>query len=209
MGEYALYGSTRVKIGTCEDMYYLRADQRFKVKHEQGNVDPVRDVGEIRFRFPFPDEDGTHPGDFDPYNRAIPIPGMPAPPDFEHYGVQFTARGYVTSLPCPENPDSRLYVIRPEPERPPEKVTIHRNGFAGAVRLRMQRYNPETKIWMAIFECGGCEAMWRVPTLEDLQPYLVAINAEIEHVRRQKENTDWWTKIRERILQGYEHPETI
>ena len=27
MGEYAKYAGERVKIGTCEDMYYLRDDQ--------------------------------------------------------------------------------------------------------------------------------------------------------------------------------------
>lgn len=28
MGEYATYKGQEIKIGTCEDCYYLRADQR-------------------------------------------------------------------------------------------------------------------------------------------------------------------------------------
>lgn len=62
MGEYARYKGEEIKIGTCESMYYLRADQRHLVEALPNNVDPVKDAGEIRFRFPFPDEDACEPG---------------------------------------------------------------------------------------------------------------------------------------------------
>ena len=72
MGEYAKRKSdgARVKIGTCEDMYYLRYEQRHLVAHESGNVDPARDPNGLRFRLPFPDEDHIQPGDFEPYDRS-------------------------------------------------------------------------------------------------------------------------------------------
>ncbi len=72
MGEYAIRKSDgeRIKIGTCEDMYYLRFSDRHLVQAQPGNVDPVKDVEHLRFRLPFPDEDHVLPGNYDDYNRA-------------------------------------------------------------------------------------------------------------------------------------------
>ena len=58
MGEYAKHKGEEIKIGTCENMYYLRFDQRHKVKALPGNVDPNgADAYALRFRFPWPNED--------------------------------------------------------------------------------------------------------------------------------------------------------
>ena len=72
MGEYAKRRSDgqRIKIGTCEDMYYIRYEDRHKVGHEPGNVDVARDADGCRFRLPFPDEDDKQPGEYDEYNRS-------------------------------------------------------------------------------------------------------------------------------------------
>ena len=45
MGEYAqrISDGERVKIGTCEDMLYLRFEDRAKVSALAGNVDPNDD----------------------------------------------------------------------------------------------------------------------------------------------------------------------
>ena len=40
MGEYAKYQGEEIKIGTCEDLYYLRADQAFKVEGIDNSLDP-------------------------------------------------------------------------------------------------------------------------------------------------------------------------
>lgn len=67
MGEFAEYQGDRIKIGTCEDMYYLRADQRHLISGYQfAEID--------RFRFPFPDEDDVEPGCFGDHDRGIEIP---------------------------------------------------------------------------------------------------------------------------------------
>jgi hypothetical protein len=55
MGEYATYNGENIKLGTCESMYYLRADQRHLISG-------YRFDGGDRFRFPFPDEDDIEPG---------------------------------------------------------------------------------------------------------------------------------------------------
>jgi hypothetical protein len=74
MGEYAQRKSdgAEVKIGTCEDMYYLRWDQRHLVRAIRGSVDPANTLG-LRFRLPFDDEDHLRPGDFEHYNRGQPL----------------------------------------------------------------------------------------------------------------------------------------
>jgi hypothetical protein len=70
MGEYAIRNSdnTEVKIGTCEDMLYLRYEDRYKVSKLPSSLDPVREAGVLRFRLPFPDEDDTPIGQYkDPF----------------------------------------------------------------------------------------------------------------------------------------------
>lgn len=64
MGESAKVNGQSVKIGTCENMYYLRIEDAHKAKHEQGNVDAATETG-IRFRLPFPDEDSVQIGHYD------------------------------------------------------------------------------------------------------------------------------------------------
>jgi hypothetical protein len=101
MGEYAIRKSdnVEVKIGTCESMYYLRADQRSQVRHLEGNVHPERDAHSIRFRFPFPDEDTIAPGDFNDHNRRAHVRGLSvdnlraAGIDFDHGGGCLGLRG--------------------------------------------------------------------------------------------------------------------
>ena len=70
MGEYAVHRKERIKIGTCESMYYLRYEDRFKVAHESGNVDPSREMN-LFWRLPYPDEDSNGPGNYREYNRGL------------------------------------------------------------------------------------------------------------------------------------------
>jgi hypothetical protein len=66
MGEYAIRKSDRqsVKIGTCEEMLYLRWDDRSKVAAEPNSVDVNAHPEDLRYRLPYPDEDDTRPGDY-------------------------------------------------------------------------------------------------------------------------------------------------
>lgn len=169
MGEYAMSAAGRVKIGTCEDMLYLRWDQVTSVRAERGSVDPIAQHVELRFRFPWPDEDTVAVGEFaDPFRRLAlrdaPAPIAPA----DHHAIQFIARpaGYVVSLPCPESGAA---------DAPP--YTIHRNGFTGATFLVQQRWYEGRLV--AVCECV-CGARWRLPTLADAEPMLVALRAEAD-----------------------------
>jgi hypothetical protein len=185
MGENARYNGQLVKIGTCEDMYYLRADQIGQVSSVRGSADPgnAEDQKEIRFRFPWPDEDNVAPGAFTPYDREVGLYGVTVPAEVEHGKVQFTAHaGYVVSLPCPEGPDADPRVAR--------------NGFAGPVRFGQQAYRDG--VLALICECGGCGAKYRVPTLADAQPIIDRMREE-----QKARGGDWYGKVADRIEAGY------
>jgi len=165
MGEYAEISGERVKIGTCEDMYYLRFDQRHQVRALHGNVNPVKDAPELRFRFPWPDEDVTEPGAFEKYHRSLAVYGFTSTGSFEHHAVQFVAQaGYNVCLPCPESNAAQPFAI-------------HRNGFAGAVQLVQQRFIPSIGL-VPVLMCGGCGAKYRLEDRHEIEALAVAIRTE-------------------------------
>jgi hypothetical protein len=200
MGEYARRKSDgqEIKIGTCEDMYYLRADQRFQVSPLPGNLDPASKsvVHVLRFRFPWPHEDGTQPGEFEEYEKAVAVHGVSAPAGVEHHSVQFAAHaGYLVSLPCPEGPSSH-------------GLTIHRNGFKGAVLLTQQKLLADGRL-VPICRCGGCGSAWRVEDPADIEAIAVAFRAEGDRLERAgqfngtgKADRVWWDKVADRVLAG-------
>lgn len=165
MGEYATYNGRDVKIGTCENLYYLRADQASEVSP------PVTDLG-CRFRFPWPDEDARVPGEYDDYDRSYPVwGGAQAPEGLDHYSVQFKAdAGYLVSLPCPEGSGARTPGFSTEVGG----LTIHRNGFRGAVRL-VQQKRLKNGALVPVFECGGCGARYRIETADECAEILEAL----------------------------------
>jgi len=194
MGEYARLKSTnqRIKIGTCEDMYYLRFDQRNLVKHESGNVDPnsPADAGQIRFRFPFPQEDGMEPGDFEPF-YGLEVPGAKAAKDCGHYSVQFSANrkqfgSYLVSLPCPNSKDA---------DKIPAKVS--RNGIGSEVEIVQQRLIGD-ELW-TVCQCTACGAKWRCDK-EAAEELIVALRAQAD---REPGQADYFNAVADRVEAGY------
>jgi hypothetical protein len=191
MGEMAFFGTDRVKIGTCENMYYLRFDQARMVRRSPCSLDPADPAiqAEIRFRFPWPDEDGTEPGAYDgDYDRGVSLYGVQPPAGVQHDSVQFTARqGYVMSLPCPEG------------QALPAGVTVHRNGFPGPVRIVQQGWrNGHLAV---ICQCGGCGARYNLPTWEEAEPLVVACRAQAD--KQGAQAPTWWHAVADRIAAGY------
>ena len=195
MGEYAkLIGSgEEVKIGTCEDMLYLRFDQRHQVWPQRGNVDPTRadELAVIRFRFPWPDEDNIAPGAFRDSDRKLAI-HVPSPPEVEHSTVQFVAReqGYLVSLPCPEGPNQI------------EGVRIGRNGFAGPTFLVQQAVRNGRLV--AIMQCV-CGRRYNLPTIIDAEPYISDLHQKAEWATRDKDESRarFYTEVARRFREGY------
>ena len=213
MGEYAIRKSdgAQVKIGTCESMYYLRADQIGMVDAQGGSCD----VGDpevwphVRFRFPFPDEDNILPGDFhsNNYERGITAEGYKAPADTEHYNVQFSGRpGYLVSLPCPESKDAGwLRIVNPDNTTTP--VAIHRNGFPGAVQLVQQKILADGRR-VPVLRCA-CGALWRVEDPSEIEALAVAFRSEGDRKEALgsfngtgKQDRKFYDAIADRILEG-------
>jgi len=193
MGEYAEYKGERIKIGTCEDMYYLRADQAHLVKPLSGNVSPasVEDQKTIRFRFPWPSEDGIEPGAFGDYSKGRTFYDLKPPEGVEHYTIQFSApQGYLVSLPCPEGPEAT------------HGLRVHRNGWPGAVSVVQQAYRGG--VLALICRCA-CGAAYNLPTLEDAQPVIDACLREAEKNKGDRASyAAEYLEIAKRIRAGYE-----
>lgn len=177
MGEYAKYRGESIKIGTCEDLYYLRADQAAQVVPEPGSVDPVRERDGLRFRFPFPSEDDVRPGQFEDPWKGFRIPGWSIPSDWAdgHGIVQFTATaGYNLCIPCPEahrhEGDTGATIV--------EGIRVNRNGWNGGPEIRQQRYLPDGTL-ATIVACRACGAKWRLPA-DVAEDVAVCLRAEAD-----------------------------
>lgn len=215
MGEYAkrISDGEQIKIGTCENMYYLRYDQRHLVEALPGNVD-VSDretLLALRFRFPWPQEDGTLPGgDFhrEGYDRAVTVPGLKCPEGVEHYTLQFSNQaGYLVSLPCPEGRDAEwLRVANTDGTMTP--VAIHRNGFSGAVQLSQQKLLADGRL-VPVLRCGGCGTAWRSEDPAEIEAIAVAFRSEADQRERAgqyngtgKQDRRWYDQVADRVLAG-------
>lgn len=194
MGEYAKYRGESVKIGTCEDMYYLRHGQRGQVAREHGNVDPVADVLALRFRFPFPDEDHIEPGHFESYGRFVHVPSGWRPTDatFDHDSVQFTSPvGYLLSIPCPES------------GQVPDGVRVHKNGWRGDFLLVQQKQIADGRV-VPVLQCGGCGAKFRLEDAREIDALRVAFRSYGDYRVLQSRDKDpaegkFWHTVADRI----------
>lgn len=192
MGEFATYKGERIKIGTCENLYYLRADQKSLVQRTSGSVDPnSADRYAIRFRFPWPDEDRIQPGDFADYDRSVDVPGVPVPAAIEHNDVPFTsASGH------------RVYLACPQSSTPPARVQAPYQ-FMSTVRLVQQKYLRDGRL-VPILRCGTCSARYRMEDRDDIEGLVVACRsmadrAEVKQGEPYTLDATWWHTVADRI----------
>jgi hypothetical protein len=194
MGEYGTYEGTEIKIGTCEDMYYLRADQIHLVRSAT-----LDHVDALRFRFPFPDEDDVKPGEFDKYNKGFRVWGIEPPSDGHvlHYDVQFKDTGNVgvlVMLPCPYSTKGKDSGIK-----------YGYNGYRGPAQVVQQR--AWNGVWVTVMQCGVCSGLWRLETVEDALPVCEALISQGDQRERDdKGGGKGWYEMALRIRRGYETP---
>ncbi len=193
MGEFALHEGIRIKLGTCEDLLYLRADQAHEVTLLDENAKPItgeaarRALDVYRFRFPWPDEDDELPGCFagTASDRTLALPGV-RPPTVKHHTVSFSEHGYLAKLPCPEGAE-RL-----------EGITVARTlDCPPAVALYQQRYWQGRLV--GVCQCSACECVWRLETLADVEPVLAALARSA-----QNGNASFLSAVAQRLRSGYE-----
>lgn len=207
MGEYAMYEGSEIKIGTCESLYYLRADQAHLISGYDLGSEQARKY--FRYRFPFPDEDQIEPGAFDKYDRGFRVDGAREVLKMaEHDTIQFKASGgYLVSLPCPEQDSedgfdaSKGTVTLGDGSTHPYRVG--RNGFAGALFVQQQRWWDGALVTVMACACG---ALWRLETLAQAEPVIVALRsmADLEERRDSKTLARFLHTVADRITAGYE-----
>lgn len=175
MGEYAIrkLDGERIKIGTCEEMYYLRFEDRNKVKHEHGNVDPNDDeqAGGLRFRLPFPDEDDIPPGgNYEHYERGLRLYRMVKSETTEpDYCEDFTdpetvnlpgffqlhhPSGLILNVPCYHG--EKL----PQVAEPMRAFWNGRSWFLELSKLRGVYSHGKLTLWPVV-RCRHCGEQWR------------------------------------------------
>lgn len=182
MGEYAKYRGEEIKIGTCEDMYYLRAADRHKVTPLPGSA-----LG-VRYRFPWPTEDKLHPGQYTDHAYSVAIPGADSSSMFDHGTVQFSnGRGLIVSFPCPIGTGMKI-----------GQYPVYKNGYSGDVRLVQQRLMDNGELW-AVVQCGGCGAAVRCDA-ESAQQLI-----DCCHRAGKVRDAEYWNEIADRIAAGYHH----
>jgi hypothetical protein len=212
----------RIKIGTCESMYYLRFDQRGDVQYPWPTLsDDPEQLDPFLYRFPDPHEDGTKPGEYDGAWGGIKlsIPGFWGQFEgVEHGVIQATARnGYLFNLPCPEG--------KPDLYRGPyaEAPQAHRNGGTTTLVITAQRWYAGRLV--LVISCAGCDHQIRLPELTDALPVLEALqregDAKLQEAKRYWGGPDtseeqraqiqanmarragYWFEVAKRITAGY------
>lgn len=166
MGEYAKRkdNGEEVKIGTCEDMLYLRWDDRNKIIGLPGNVNPAKYPEGLRYRLPFPDEDGQGPGHGEPF-RSLLLPDFD-PGDIEGTGavqMYHPELGLLLNVTCHHG--------RKLPEAGPE-VRPHWNGRPPHwFQLASVKHHRDGRL-LPVVKCRGCGQMWQ---MDDWGPVLAAV----------------------------------
>ena len=167
MGEYGLRNDgCEVKIGTCENMYYLRYSDRHMIRPLEGNLDPNDDsiLKELRWRLPFPDEDHIKPGEYPDYNRDAALCGeFTSPDNANDPGILqlHSKTGLLVNITC--------YHGEKLPENTKD-VKFFWNGKKPAYVLKHLKFiDGET---FGVYSCTECRREWRRP-LKDLIPFMI------------------------------------
>ena len=168
MGEHVRIGQTIVKIGTCENMYYighaeylalLKAGRLHAVPGNEQPTEYARMAEELTWRFPWPDEkpDGGVTGPSREAFKTVVI-GMPKGVAVEHVTVSIAvnikhAYNVNVRIACPSTPGEKTYTHSPIPDGTIAKV-------------RGERYKDGKPY--TVFACGYCDAAF-VLNADELQ----------------------------------------
>ena len=205
MGEYIKLNGKEIKLGTCENLYYVRLDdlKNGKGEKEDGNLslsgylDPKNG---FRYRFPFPEEDGTQPGSYEPYEKGLLIFLSEESPEllkdlptWEHYNIYNS---------CSYNGVINVNIISycPLSSHPP----IMGGTPAQAVVL-LQQKQVEGEIWVVV-GCPYCGARVRLSRDEALELSRAASNMGRGN---DPSNLKYWHEVSYRIMAGYKIPELV
>lgn len=202
MGEYAtLHNNDKVKLGTCESLYYMRADQIHHLVTAKHSDVPasVKQAGEYgyRFRFPFPDEDHIPIGTFEDYSRGIDVPGLKfsdLSEDYEHRDIFIQGAGFDSKITL------GVSVVCPFGDKEPKPQV--RSPFNGSEMQIVAQRHAEDGL-MTVIRCRACNSMYRVP-FADAERIAVAFRSAADRGECEHGHT-----IADRILAGYDASKLI
>jgi hypothetical protein len=159
MGEYAyrVEDGEEVKIGTCENMYYIRYEDRFRVTKAEHSLDCSSELN-LRWRLPFPDEDHIKIGEYWDYERSSPLFGY-IPEDANDLGL----RPYDFKI----NHDKCYHSYKTLPIGLVKSNVIECKDYFFELAFIK---NTEEGL-KAIIRCCGCREMWKVD-IKDILPYV-------------------------------------
>ena len=177
MGEYATRRTDgqQIKIGVCEDLFYLRIEDADKVAPIRNNVDASVETG-LRFRLPYPDEDDHQPGGYEDFNRGLRlyrvikegrrewsedyVPAGLAEADAGFLQLRHEASGLMLSVPCHHG--ERL------PDTGPN-VGACWAGKGHSIELYAVKRTAAGVV--PVIRCRHCRTMW-VDTWADVLPFV-------------------------------------
>lgn len=168
MGEYAIRRSDgqKIKIGTCENLFYLRIEDADQVEWLPGNVHAGKDTG-LRFRLPYPDEDHLGPGEYEDFRRGLRLyrtlvederewtedyapPYVAEDPRPGYFQMHHQPSGLLLSVPCHHG--TRLPDLGPH-------ARVHWNGKGHSIELYAVKR--EAAGVVPIIRCRHCGNLWR------------------------------------------------
>jgi hypothetical protein len=169
MGEYAKYNGQEIKIGTCEEMFYLRYEDRTRVERLPNSLDPATETG-LFFRLPFPDEDAINPGSYAVHNRAADLwPDAEGksfdPGDIEGAGI------IQLHHPCGLLVNATCHHGMKLPEESKE-LRAFWNGRDSFNFVLISVKNTEDGKLRAVFGCKHCGTKWSTDEWEKILPHV-------------------------------------
>lgn len=173
MGEYAIRkeDGQEVKIGTCESMYYIRFEDREKVKQLPNSLDAAT-CENLFWRLPFPDEDEVKIGEYKDHNRGLRLYSQDNPTQhYTEFGdpstvedpgtMQFhNGSGILINVKC--------YHGEKLPQNT-EDVSFAWNGRSWFYELAFVKNTTEGL--KPVVHCRHCRQMWRY-TWEEILPFV-------------------------------------
>lgn len=178
MGEYARrkIDGEKIKIGTCESMYYCRYEQIGEVVYPYMSDN-------LYWRIPTPDEDGTLPGDYD-YSLLlngdrIPCKLMIDTTKFNEEDVRGLQKqgtiqlkephmGLLVNIRCPHG----FLMEQFKPNKDGIVYSMGYNGHRDTLYLKGLKNEPtELKV---LVECSCCGQMWSF-SFGDIEPLIKSL----------------------------------
>lgn len=172
MGEYAKrQDGQEIKIGTCESMYYLRYEDRDKVRKLPGNLDPSTTTN-LFWRLPFPDEDNIRIGEYTEYNRGLRLFKKNEDTGYYDSFSDSETVEHPGTMQCCNDSGLLINVKCYHGERLPtgnDDFKAHWNGKSWFYELVSIKNTPDGIF--PVVHCRHCRSMWRY-SWDDVLPFI-------------------------------------